>query len=85
MTTENVRIRNKRILIAVVILIVIVGAVLGVDALRRHQVTELEPGSVPIYFEDRFVESFKPDDLERLDAANFGCRGGQDTGRLVAA
>ncbi|MCP4542229.1 MAG: hypothetical protein GY832_34330 [Chloroflexi bacterium] len=63
--------QNKRILIAVVILIVIVGAVLGLDALRRQQVTELEPGSVPIYFEDRFVESFKPDDLERLDAANF--------------
>lgn len=63
--------QNKRILIAVVILIVIVGAVLGVDALRRQQVTELEPGSIPIYFEDRFVDSFKPDDLERLDEASF--------------
>lgn len=63
--------QNKRILIAIIVLIVIVGAVLGVDALRRQQVTELEPGSVPIYFEGRFVESFKPDDLERLDAASF--------------
>jgi hypothetical protein len=63
--------QNKRILIAVVILIVIVGAVLGVDALRRRQVTELEPGSIPIYFEGRFVESFKPEDLERLDTASF--------------
>ena len=63
--------QNKRILIAVVILIVIVGAVLGIDALRRQQATELEPGSIPIYFEDRFVESFKPDDLELLDEVSF--------------
>ncbi len=63
--------QNKRILIAVVILIVIVGVVLGVDALRRQQATELKPGSIPIYFEGRFVESFKPDDLERLDTASF--------------
>jgi len=63
--------QNKRILIAVVILIVIVGAVLGVDVLRRQQVTELEPGSIPIYFEDRLATGFKPDDLAHLEQVSF--------------
>lgn len=63
--------QNKRILIAVAILIVIVGAVLGVDVLRRQHVTELEPGSIPIYFEDRLVAGFKPDDLPQLDQVSF--------------
>lgn len=63
--------RNRRVLIAVGVVVVLVAFVLGVDALRRRRVTELEPGSVPIYFEGRFVDSFKPDDLERLDQASF--------------
>jgi hypothetical protein len=53
------------------VVIVLVALVLGVDALRRRQATKLEPGSVPIYFGGRFVDSFKPDDLERLDLASF--------------
>lgn len=63
--------QNKRILIAVAILIVIVGAVLGMDVLRRQQVTELEPGSIPIYFEDRRVAGFRPDDLPHLEQVSF--------------
>jgi hypothetical protein len=63
--------QNKRILIAVVILIVIVGAVLGVDVLRRQQVTELEPGSIPIYFEGQLAAGFKPDDLAHLEQVSF--------------
>ena len=63
--------QNRRVLIAVGVLVLLVAVVLGVDALRRRQATELEPGSVPIYFEDRFVDSFKPDDLERLDQVSF--------------
>jgi hypothetical protein len=53
------------------VLVLLVAVVLGVDALRRRQATQVEPGSVPIYFEDRFVDSFKPDDLERLDQVSF--------------
>ena len=63
--------QNRRVLIAVGVVVVLVALVLGVDALRRRRVTELEPGSVPIYFDGRFVDSFKPDDLERLDLASF--------------
>ena len=63
--------QNRRVLIAVGVVVVLVALVLGVDVLRRRRVTELEPGSIPIYFEDRFVDSFKPDDLERLDQVSF--------------
>jgi hypothetical protein len=63
--------QNRRILIAIAVLVVVVGAVLGVDFLRRQNATELEPGSIPIYFRGRFVDSFKPDDLERLDLTSF--------------
>jgi hypothetical protein len=63
--------QKRRVLIAAVVLIVLVAAVLGLDVLRRQKATELEPGSIPIYFEDRFVDSFKPDDLERLDEVSF--------------
>jgi hypothetical protein len=63
--------QNKRIIIAVAILVVAVAVVLGVDALRRQRAVDLEPGSIPIYFKDRFVDSFKPDDLERLAEVSF--------------
>jgi hypothetical protein len=63
--------RNRRLVIAVAILVVAVAVVLGVDALQRQRVADLEPGSIPIYFKDRFVDSFKPDDLERLTEVSF--------------
>jgi hypothetical protein len=63
--------QSRRVLIAAGVVVVLVALVLGVDVLRRRRVTELEPGSIPIYFEDRFVDSFKPDDLERLDQVGF--------------
>ena len=63
--------QNRRVFIAVVVLIVLVAAVLGMDVMRRRKATELEPGSIPIYIKDRFVDSFKPDDLERLDEMSF--------------
>lgn len=63
--------QKRRVLIAVVVLIALVAVVLGLDIVRRQKATELEPGSIPIYFEDRFVDSFKPDDLECLDEVSF--------------
>ncbi|MBN1934002.1 MAG: hypothetical protein JW934_05035 [Anaerolineae bacterium] len=62
--------QRKRILIAVVILLVIAGAVLAVDLLQRKTVT-VEPGSVPIYYRARLVDALKPEDLERLEQASF--------------
>jgi hypothetical protein len=68
--------QNKRILIAVVILFVIVGVVLGVDALQRQNAAalapaEIPPGSIPIFIDGQFVASFVPEDLSQLDSASF--------------
>ncbi|MGD8996633.1 MAG: hypothetical protein PVH80_00875 [Anaerolineae bacterium] len=64
---------GRRILIAVVILIVIGGGVLGLEALRRRRRTEanLEPGSIPIYVDGQLEAAFTPDDLERLEQVSF--------------
>ncbi|MFZ5856710.1 MAG: hypothetical protein ACOYZ6_07765 [Chloroflexota bacterium] len=67
---------NKRILIAVVILLVIVGGILGIDYYQRWQAsasapTDMPPGSIPIFVDGRFVASFVPDDLSQLEGASF--------------
>jgi hypothetical protein len=63
--------QNKRILYALLILVVVVGVVLGVDALRRRNSSTLEPGSIPIYVEGRLAGGFSPRDLEQLEKASF--------------
>ena len=70
--------QSKRILIATFILILVVGAVLGIDALRRsrstttdeNQVT-LAPGSIPIYIDGQLAAGFSPDDLDQLEQVSF--------------
>jgi hypothetical protein len=68
--------QKTRIVIAVVILLVIVGVVLAVDALQRQQAAsqapaDMPPGSIPIYLDGKFVDSFVPDDLGELQGASF--------------
>ncbi|HNO31564.1 MAG TPA: hypothetical protein PKI78_07230, partial [Anaerolineales bacterium] len=68
--------QKKRILIAGIILVVILGIVLGVDFLQRQQATkeapaDMPPGSIPIFVDGGFVASFVPDDLSQLPAASF--------------
>jgi len=68
--------QNKRIWIAVVVLLVIVGGVLGVDYIQRQQAaseapTDMPPGSIPIFVDGRFAASFVPDDLGQLETASF--------------
>ena len=68
--------QKKRILIAVVILLVIVGGVLGVDYLQRQKAAaqapaDMPPGSIPIFVDGKFVASFVPDDLSQLPGASF--------------
>ena len=68
--------QNKRIIIAVVVLLVIVGIILGVDFLQRQQAAsvapaDMPPGSVPIFVDGKFVASFVPDDLNQLKGASF--------------
>ena len=65
----------RRIVIAVIVLLALIGIVLGVDALQRRriasQVVTIEPGSVPIYVEERLVGGFGPGDLEQLQQVSF--------------
>jgi hypothetical protein len=65
--------QTKRVLIAFVILVIIGGAVLGLEALRRQRMTEgnLEPGSIPIYVDGQMEAAFTPADLESLDQVGF--------------
>lgn len=64
--------QKKRILIAGVMLVVILGIVLSVDFLQRQQASvAMPPGSIPIYVDGSFVASFVPDDLSQLPTASF--------------
>jgi len=68
--------QRKRIVIAVIILFVIVGAVLGIDALQRRGAAssapaDMPPGSIPIFVEGQFVASFVPTDLDQLKGVSF--------------
>ena len=70
--------QKTRIGIGVVVLLVIVGAVLGIEAWRRanaesQQVGEvvLLPGSVPIYLDGQLIAGFQPTDLEQLTEVSF--------------
>jgi hypothetical protein len=69
--------QNKRIFIAIIIFVALIGAVLGLEALRRRNATvsegeiTLDPGSIPIYVDGKLVGGFTPDDLEQLEVASF--------------
>lgn len=65
--------QTKRILIAIAILVVIGGVVLGLEAIRRQRVTEadLEPGSIPIYVGGDMEAAFTPEDLESVEQVSF--------------
>ena len=65
--------QKQRIIIAVVLLVLIGGLVLGLETLRRQRVTDsdLEPGSIPIYVDGALEAAFTPGDLESLEQVSF--------------
>lgn len=64
--------QQKRILIAVVIVVLIVGSVLGIEAWRRSRMApDLPPGSIPIYVNGDLVAVFTPEDLQDLEQTSF--------------
>lgn len=67
---------NRRIGIAVAVLVVIVGGVLGVDTLQRQRTlaeapADMPPGSIPIFMDGKFLTSFVPEDLDQLQVVSF--------------
>ncbi|MBN1661201.1 MAG: hypothetical protein JXA93_22605 [Anaerolineae bacterium] len=68
--------QTTRIIIAVVILLVVIGAVFGIEMVRRNNAAvegeaTLVPGAIPIYWNGELVASFSPQDLETLEQASF--------------
>lgn len=75
--------QNKRLLIAGIILLLLIGGVMGVEALRRQQVAESNqslmpegmptaaPGSIPITVNGDLVASFTPEAIGNLPEASF--------------
>ena len=64
--------QRLRIVIAIGVLLVLVAAVLGVEALRRSSAEPtLAPGSIPIYLDGKLVAGFVPDDLAALEQVSF--------------
>jgi hypothetical protein len=68
--------QKKRVFLAVILLVVVVGIVLGVDFWQRQQAAalapaDMPPGSIPIFMDGKFVASFVPDDLAQLEGASF--------------
>lgn len=65
--------QKQRIIIAVVLLVLIGGGILALEAVRRQRVTDsdLEPGSIPIYVDGALEAAFTPGDLESLEQVSF--------------
>ncbi|UCC65092.1 MAG: hypothetical protein JSV36_08685, partial [Anaerolineae bacterium] len=64
--------QRTRILVAFIILVAVVGAVLGLDALQRtSSEPTLAPGSIPLYLDGRLLAGFTPDDLDQLKTVSF--------------
>jgi hypothetical protein len=58
-------------MIALLVIVVIIGAVLGVDFWRRSRAVELAAGSIPIYVDGQLIGGFVPSDLETLEQVSF--------------
>ena len=72
--------QRTRSLVAVLIIVVIAGAVLGIDALKRRPPapapaaaapTALPPGAVPIYVDGQLAGGITPQDIDLIAKASF--------------
>ncbi len=69
--------QKMRVLIGVVVIVVLIGAVLAIEALRGRVETSpgaeitLEPGNIPIYLNGELVAAFAPEALESLELVSF--------------
>lgn len=75
--------QNKRYLLSGIVLLLLIGGVMGVDALRRQQAANANvsqmpegmptaaPGSIPITVNGDIIASFTPEAIEHLPEASF--------------
>ncbi len=65
-----------RIFIVLLILVVLTGAVIGIETLRGQRIAaeidaSLEPGDIPVYWNGNLRAAFSPTDIENLPLATF--------------
>lgn len=68
--------QKVRILIAVGFILLLTGIVIGVEYLRGQKIASqidasLEPGDIPLYWNDNLRAAFSPTDIEILNPASF--------------
>ena len=71
--------QNKKIILAVVVLVLIGAVVFGVEFFQRQSLKKqneaalvaMEPGSIPVYLNGKLVSGFTPADLEGLQEVTF--------------
>ncbi len=68
--------QKVRVLIAVGIIVLLIGAVIGIETLRGKRIAEqidasLEPGDIPVYWNGDLRAAFSPIDIENLPQASF--------------
>ena len=68
--------QKVRVFVAIVIIIVLVGAVIGIEYLRGKQIAaqidaSLEPGDIPVYWNGNLRAAFSPIDIENLPPVSF--------------
>lgn len=68
--------QNKRILLVVLVIIVLAGAVIGIEQLRGQRLANqldiaLQPGDIPVYWNGTIKAGFSPTDIEKLPQASF--------------
>lgn len=64
--------RKTRIWIALGVIIVLIGAIIGLEAWRSsHTASEVPPGHISIYLDGQLAGSFGPDDLAQLEMTSF--------------
>jgi hypothetical protein len=65
-----------RAVVAIGIIVVLVGAVIGIEYLRGKQISaqidaSLEPGDIPVYWNGNLRAGFSPAEIETLPTASF--------------
>jgi hypothetical protein len=64
--------QRTRVILALTILVVLVGVVLGIDTLGRSPSSaEIPAGHIPIYYQGRLRGTFEPADLVELKEVSF--------------
>lgn len=68
--------QKTRIFIAIAIIVVLTVAVIGIERIRGQRIAaeidaSLEPGDIPVFWNDSLRAAFSPTDIESLPSASF--------------